>query len=82
MVSPSNFTPFASSSDLAASMSVTPQFSVGPPFTSGFYATPGLGKDEIRIAYVLNTDELNEAMDCLEAALVAYPGRTVETARV
>ncbi|MCH7944696.1 MAG: pyridoxal phosphate-dependent aminotransferase [Armatimonadetes bacterium] len=49
---------------------------------SGFYATPGLGKDEIRIAYVLNTDELNEAMDCLEAALVAYPGRTVETARV
>ena len=49
---------------------------------SGFYATPGLGKDEVRIAYVLNTDELEKAMDCLEAALVAYPGKTVETSKV
>ena len=49
---------------------------------SGFYATPGLGRQEIRIAYVLNTDDLNLAMDCLEAALVAYPGKTVETAKV
>ena len=49
---------------------------------SGFYATPGLGKDEVRIAYVLNTDELNDAMDCLEAALVAYPGKTVEVSGV
>ncbi len=43
---------------------------------SGFYETPGLGKDEVRIAYVLNEQRLNEAMDCLEAALAAYP-RTV-----
>lgn len=43
---------------------------------SGFYATDGLGKQEVRIAYVLNTDDLHQAMDCLEAALKAYPGRT------
>ncbi len=42
---------------------------------TGFYATPGLGKDEVRIAYVLNAAALEEAMDCLEAALAAYPGR-------
>ena len=41
----------------------------------GFYATPGLGKDEVRIAYVLNADDLNAAMDCLEQALATYPGR-------
>ena len=38
----------------------------------GFYATPGLGKQEIRIAYVLNTTDLDAAMDCLEMALVEY----------
>jgi len=43
---------------------------------SGFYATPGLGEQEIRIAYVLNTQDLDAAMDCLEAALLQYPGRT------
>jgi aspartate aminotransferase len=43
---------------------------------SGFYATEGLGKQEVRIAYVLNADDLNQAMDCLEAALNTYPGRT------
>ncbi|MCB0639431.1 MAG: pyridoxal phosphate-dependent aminotransferase [Lewinella sp.] len=41
----------------------------------GFYATPGLGRDEVRIAYVLNETDLNGAMDCLEAALAVYPGR-------
>ena len=41
----------------------------------GFYATPGLGKDECRIAYVLNVDDLERAMDCLERALEVYPGR-------
>ena len=41
----------------------------------GFYATPGLGVDEVRIAYVLNTEVLHAAMDCLEAGLKAYPGR-------
>lgn len=40
----------------------------------GFYATPGLGKDEVRLAYVLNTSDLNKAMDCLEKALEVYPG--------
>lgn len=42
---------------------------------AGFYATPGMGTDEVRIAYVLNRDDLSKAMDCLEAALLAYPGR-------
>ena len=42
---------------------------------TGFYGTPGLGKDEVRLAYVLNTYELSKAMDCLEAALKQYPGR-------
>ena len=39
---------------------------------AGFYATKGLGKQEIRIAYVLNCDDLNLAMDCLEVALEKY----------
>ena len=39
---------------------------------AGFYATQGLGKQEIRIAYVLNVDDLNLAMDCLEVALKEY----------
>lgn len=39
---------------------------------SGFYATPGLGKNEVRMAYVLNEDAINNAMDCLEAALKEY----------
>lgn len=42
---------------------------------TGFYGTPGLGKNEVRLAYVLNLDALNAAMDCLEAALAVYPGR-------
>jgi aspartate aminotransferase len=42
---------------------------------TGFYGTPGLGKDEVRLAYVLNTKDLNEAMNCLENALMVYPGR-------
>jgi len=41
---------------------------------TGFYDTEGLGRQEARIAYVLNTNALNEAMDCLEAALKVYPG--------
>ena len=42
---------------------------------TGFYGTPGLGKDEVRLAYVLNLPSLNAAMDCLEKALEVYPGR-------
>ncbi len=42
---------------------------------TGFYGTPGLGKQEVRLAYVLNTTAINGAMDCLEEALKQYPGR-------
>ncbi len=42
---------------------------------SGFYGTHGLGKNEVRLAYVLNTDSINASMDCLEKALEVYPGR-------
>ncbi len=42
---------------------------------SGFYGTAGLGKNEVRLAYVLNVDAINAAMDCLEQALLQYPGR-------
>lgn len=41
----------------------------------GFYATPGLGKKEARIAYVLEQKELVMAVKCLEEALKVYPGR-------
>ena len=41
---------------------------------TGFYGTPGLGKQEVRLAYVLNLEDINKAMDCLEAALNVYPG--------
>jgi len=43
---------------------------------AGFYAEEGRGHDEVRIAYVLNTDDLARAMRVLAAALDAYPGRT------
>jgi len=39
---------------------------------SGFYGTPGLGKQEVRLAYVLNITSINAAMDCLEKALIEY----------
>ncbi len=42
---------------------------------SGFYATPGLGKNEARIAYVLKKEDLVNAVKCLEEALKVYPGR-------
>jgi aspartate aminotransferase len=41
---------------------------------TGFYGTAGLGKKEVRLAYVLNLHDINKAMDCLEAAIKAYPG--------
>lgn len=47
---------------------------------SGFYRTPSCGKDEVRIAYVLDCDKLGRAMDCLASALAAYPGRLEATA--
>jgi len=42
---------------------------------SGFYSTGGLGKNEVRIAYVLKIDDLRNAMAILEEALKVYPGR-------
>ena len=42
---------------------------------TGFYATPGLGKNEVRLAYVLNTTDISHAMVCLEKALEVYPGK-------
>lgn len=44
---------------------------------SGFYATPGLGQQEVRLAYVLNNNDIHHAMICLEEALKVYPGRKV-----
>jgi aspartate aminotransferase len=42
---------------------------------TGFYGTAGLGKKEVRLAYVLNANDLTKAMDCLENALTAYNKR-------
>ncbi len=39
---------------------------------TGFYGTPGLGRQEVRLAYVLNIKDINSAMDCLEKALEKY----------
>lgn len=43
---------------------------------SGFYMTPGLGHNEVRLAYVLKRDDLAKALDILRRALETYPGRT------
>ena len=42
---------------------------------NGFYQTPGLGRQEVRIAYVINQTDLAAALDCLAHALLQYPGR-------
>jgi aspartate aminotransferase len=44
---------------------------------SGFYSTEGYGKNEVRLAYVINIDDLKNAMKCLSEALKIYPGRTI-----
>lgn len=44
---------------------------------SGFYTTPGSGYNEVRIAYVLNKEDLTRALFVLQKALEAYPGRTL-----
>lgn len=41
----------------------------------GFYTTPGLGKNEVRMAYVLKKEDLAKALTVLSKALEAYPGR-------
>ena len=43
---------------------------------SGFYTSPGMGKNEVRMAYVLKKEELAKALKVLSEALKAYPGRT------
>ncbi|WP_183404766.1 MULTISPECIES: pyridoxal phosphate-dependent aminotransferase [Hymenobacter] len=42
---------------------------------AGFYATASLGRQQMRLAYVVNQDVINQAMDCLAVALQQYPGR-------
>ena len=42
---------------------------------TGFYGTPGLGKQEVRLAYVLNLNDIKNAMDCLAKAIQVYPGK-------
>ena len=44
---------------------------------TGFYATPGLGKNEVRLAYVLKIEDLREALVVLKEGLKSYPGRTL-----
>jgi aspartate aminotransferase len=43
---------------------------------TGFYGTPGLGKNEVRLAYVLKQGDLSAAIECLAHALEVYPGKT------
>lgn len=42
---------------------------------SGFYSTQGIGNNQVRVAYVLNREDLKEAVECLKVALDVYPGR-------
>lgn len=44
---------------------------------TGFYSTAGAGTNEVRLAYVLNQEDLNKALTCLQKALEIYPGRTI-----
>ncbi len=44
---------------------------------TGFYGTKGLGTKEVRLAYVLNCNDIDKAMNCLEQALKVYPGKTI-----
>ena len=45
---------------------------------SGFYSTPDAGKQEARLAYVLQKSSLLAAVECLREALKVYPGRIIE----
>jgi len=45
---------------------------------SGFYTTPGLGKNEVRLAYVLNTGDIDRAMNCLEVAIKTYTAQLLK----
>jgi aspartate aminotransferase len=45
---------------------------------SGFYSDENMGKNEVRIAYVLEKNELKQALKILAEALKNYPGRTTK----
>lgn len=45
---------------------------------SGFYSSKEVRKNEVRVAYVLNTDDLKKAVECLKVALEVYPGRVIK----
>jgi aspartate aminotransferase len=49
---------------------------------TGFYSTPGAGLNEVRLAYVLNNQDIEKAMICLDEALKVYPGRTVDSSQL
>ncbi len=49
---------------------------------TGFYSTPGKGKQEVRIAYVLNKTDLQNAINCLDEALKVYPGKYVKNIEI
>ena len=44
---------------------------------SGFYSANSMGRNEVRMAYVMNLEDLSVAMDLLRRALEIYPGRTM-----
>ena len=44
---------------------------------SGFYTSPEHGRQEVRIAYVLEKEDLRQALVVLKKALEVYPGRTI-----
>jgi aspartate aminotransferase len=46
---------------------------------TGFYSTPGIGKNEVRIAFILNSDKLLRAAKILELGLRAYKKIQLET---
>ena len=48
---------------------------------TGFYASKGLGQNEVRVAYVLNQEALKKSIEILDAALKVYPGRTINVAK-
>ena len=48
---------------------------------TGFYSTPGHGKNLVRMAYVLKIEDLKQAMICLKMALEAYPGNLIQSGK-
>ena len=49
---------------------------------SGFYADPASGKKQVRLAYVLEQDLLQKAVECLRVALERYPGSSISSTSV